>query len=244
MLLFQTDILLLQKMKKILATAALLGFANILLAQLSFGTKNLTVTTARGVTIKPVIKVYNTSNKDVTFDFYVNQSGVKLPTGYAPQSVCVLPGLCYNWDANIFIITGTKNISLGPFDSVIVEPGINISATARTDSSAIIPVVIAQGTSSDTITFTINAHSWATAISNVDQNEAFAVQPTIANSNITITNAHLFTKISIVDVAGKAITAKVFGNSVDVSSLSNGIYYALAFDKNNATRKAKFVVNR
>jgi hypothetical protein len=229
-------------MKKILTSALLLGLTNVLFAQLSFGTKNLNVTTARGVTIKPFIKVYNTSNKDVTFDFYVNQSGVKLPTGYVPQSVCVLPGLCYNWDANIFIITGTKNISLGPFDSVIVEPGVDISAIARTDSSAIIPVVIAQGTSLDTITFKINAHNWTTSIGNNMKDDLLAVHPTVATSSVTITNAQLFSNICVVDITGKTTIAKAIGNSIDVSNLTNGIYFVVATDNSKIVRKARFTV--
>jgi hypothetical protein len=229
-------------MKKILASALLIGLVNILSAQVSFGTKNLLVTSARGVNIKPIIKVYNTSNKDITFDFYVNQSGVKLPTGYVPQSVCILPGLCYNWDANIFIITGSKNISLAPFDSVIVEPGIDITANARTDSSAIIPIVITQGTSYDTLTFTINAHNWTTSIGKTEKQSMLMLQPTVATSSIIITDGHLFNNIQIVDIAGRAIFPKVLGNSIDVSNLMNGIYFIVATDADDNIHRAKFVV--
>ncbi len=78
---------------------------------------------------------------------------------------------------------------------------------------------------------------------NAESLKSLSLYPVPANDKLTVNMANM-TKVDVLDVTGKLIsthTVNTNTTSLDINSLSNGIYIIKATDKNNASSMKKFI---
>ncbi len=116
----------------------------------------------------------------------------------------------------------------------------NPSHTYATDNTYDVELIIYSNDScfSDTITQSVVVMS--TRVNDINKNEKLFIYPNPADDFISIKSNLNYTSTSILDVTGKTVKQVTSSSKIDVSNLTNGIYFIKLIGKENTVIK-KFV---
>ncbi|MEY4875258.1 MAG: hypothetical protein RL708_407 [Bacteroidota bacterium] len=144
-------------------------------------------------------------------------------------------------------ITLGKSIEGMPIDWYDIQGNLlaassTINVHPTTTTSYVVKMDLCGNVSYDTVTVSVS-----TGVEQlVNDNEKLVVYPNPVSQSIVISHQSLVNTIEITDVLGRVVFQQIKNSltqqiQIDVSSLSNGIYFIKAIDKNGNVMNAKFV---